>query len=358
MKKSKLLYCISAAALSAVILAGCGKSASSGSSASGAASSAATSAASAASSAEASAASSSAADSAATSEDASAAASSEEASDVASSVAYTEVTDSGSTQIDPSTIENKEDSGTAQTADATPVDKDPNQQITNPDGKRLQIVVFGDSQFDNVRDNTSIGYLLHWYLQADVYNCAMGGTSASTVPDEERDMSDDNWSSRSFIGMAKCAVGEVNPDFFSDYHAYDVFKSCDLSKTDVFIVEYGANDYFMKAALSDIDRQDTYVGALYMGMKKLMKAYPNAQIVFCAPTYAQFFGPNHSYIGDSNMTSNGIGTLYDYCCAGMNIAQTLGVNTLDCYDQLNMSGANADDYLMDGIHLSEKCRKL
>jgi lysophospholipase L1-like esterase len=222
----------------------------------------------------------------------------------------------------------------------------------------MQIVVFGDSQFDNVRDNTSIGYLLHWYLQADVYNCAMGGTSASTVPDEERNMSDDNWSSRSFIGMAKCAVGEVNPDFFSDYHAYDVFKSCDLSKTDIFIVEYGANDYFMKASLSDIDRQDTYVGALYMGMKKLMKAYPNAKIVFCAPTYAQFFGPNHTYIGDSNMTSNGIGTLYDYCCAGMNIAQTLGVDTLDCYDQLNMSAANADDYLMDGIHLSQKCRKL
>ncbi|MCI2049623.1 MAG: SGNH/GDSL hydrolase family protein [Lachnospiraceae bacterium] len=282
--------------------------------------------------------------------------SSSEVTSASVAVSYREVSDSGSTKVDTKEISNTDSSATAQSKDEEVQAE--TQYITNTKGRQMQIVVFGDSQFDNARDGTGIAYLVSKYCQAKIYNCAMGGTAAATLPNEERYMTASNWTSRSFMGMVMCATGKVDPSFFKSYHSYDVYESCDLSKTDVFIVEYGANDYFQKSELSDLYRQDTYVGALYSGITQLQKAYPNAKVILCAPTYAQFFGTGHKYLGDSNMTSNGIGTLYDYCCAACNVAQTMGISYMNAYDWLHMTSSNADDYLQDGLHLNENGRKV
>ena len=50
---------------------------------------------------------------------------------------------------------------------------------TEPEGKGLQLVFLGDSIFDNNRDGTGIPYLTAAQCDADVFNLAIGGSSAS-----------------------------------------------------------------------------------------------------------------------------------------------------------------------------------
>lgn len=61
---------------------------------------------------------------------------------------------------------------------------------TEPTGRELQIVFLGDSIFDNNRDGTGIPYLTSVQCQADAYNLAIGGTSASIEADESGNLQD------------------------------------------------------------------------------------------------------------------------------------------------------------------------
>ena len=65
---------------------------------------------------------------------------------------------------------------------------------------KLNIVVFGDSIWDMDRGDTGIAAQLAGYMNANVYNCAIGGTRA-TLKDGESDMNYDTWDSTSLTGM-------------------------------------------------------------------------------------------------------------------------------------------------------------
>ncbi len=235
--------------------------------------------------------------------------------------------------------------------------------LTGKDAK-MQIVLLGDSQFGNFKGTDGVAYLLKKYCQANVYNLAMGGTSGTVPPDEPTEL--DKWESRSLPGMVNAICGRVDPHFFEKYeYTYDVFKSCDFSKTDIFVIEYGVNDFFQKSMLRDASMNEdpavmvkNFGGAMEYSIRLIREYFPKAQIIFCCPTYAQFFdGATHAYLGDGNIMSNGIGTLENYSEIVQNIVgEHSNTQTIDFYHNL-INGYSAKECLLDGVHMNEEGRR-
>ena len=273
-----------------------------------------------------------------------------------------------------------EDSGSAQYETETAIDpsqmENPIEELVEaelPEGvvstltgkdAKMQIVLLGDSQIGNFKGTDGIAYLLKKYCQANVYNLAMGGTSGTVPPDEPTEL--DKWESRSLPGMVNAICGRVDPHFFEQYeYTYDVFKSCDFSKTDIFVIEYGVNDFFQKSTLRDADMNEdpavmvkNFGGAMEYSIRLIREYFPKAQIIFCCPTYAQFFdGATHAYLGDGNIMSNGIGTLENYSEIVQNIVgEHSNTQTIDFYHNL-INGYSAKECLLDGVHMNEEGRR-
>lgn len=264
---------------------------------------------------------------------------------------YTDVAPEDITVVDVDDLNEPENPQEATSSNTT------DDQITAKDGGNIQVVFLGDSQLDNFRDETGIAYLVAQYCDANVYNMAMGGTAASLLPGEKHGV--EEWESRCFLGMVYAITGKVDPAFFSKYTAYNVFKSCDFSKTDVFVIEYGLNDYFNGAAVNNPDNVldlETYGGALHVGIDNLKAAYPNATFILCGPNYAQFF-KNGQYLGDGNILSNGKATLQEYAKTADQIASEFNISYLDAYWGLGINSYTTDEYLMDGVHFTAEGRR-
>ncbi len=224
----------------------------------------------------------------------------------------------------------------------------------------LQLVFLGDSIFDMARDGTGVPYLTAEALDASCYNLAIGGTCAALHKDESAAY--EKWDSSSVLGVAKAVAGLVSPDAFSKYHARDVFDSCDFSKTDYFIVECGTNDFLSQYPI-DLNQGGTYqwytyYWAVYAIVGDLLNAYPDAKVIFCTPHYEQFYFKDKGIAGDVNILDLGRGPLINYIAAGHNAAQMAGAYAINCYDELPINGYTADDYLLDGIHLTEEGRRV
>lgn len=236
-----------------------------------------------------------------------------------------------------------------------------NQEDPGQDSDRTQIVVFGDSIWDSTRDETGIAYLVSEYMDADVYNCAIGGTRATLKPGEATD-NYDTWDSTSLSGMVNVALGKVDPEIFLEgYIAGGVIRDIDFSKTDYFIIAYGLNDYFAGAPLNadNYNSWDAhgYGGALRFAIDRLRGAFPDAQILLISPNYCQFWKDGYMYT-DSNMKNFGGGTLTDYANVCRNVAETQNTLFIDGYSTLGINTYTAEDYLEDGIHLTEDGREL
>lgn len=232
-----------------------------------------------------------------------------------------------------------------------------NGYVTNRAGEQLQIVFFGDSQFDNFRDTSGVVYQIMQYCEANVYNCAIGGSSASY--DKNDNTSTDSWNSLSGVGMSMVATGALNPSYLADYTAYGPVTDCNFENTDVFVIEYGVNDYLAKHPLhggTDTDPY-SYHGAIDLIVSNLKNKYPNALYIVCTPTYA-FFNGKHigNLTGDGNILSNGYATLSDYAGTAKNAADKLQVCYFDAYNTMGMDASTQDVYLLDGIHMNDSAR--
>lgn len=229
-----------------------------------------------------------------------------------------------------------------------------------PKGGNLQIVFLGDSIFDTYRDGTGIPFLTAEQCDADIYNLAIGGTSASIGIDEQYES--ENWTSRSLVGVVKAICGDIPTDVFAGTRAKEIIDSgeVDFKATDYFVIEYGLNDFFNAAPLSNEDNEfdyRTYVGALRYAVATLGSYADDATIILCGPNYAQFFDGD-AFIGDGNTLNTGYGTLFDYKGICQYVANESNSYFFDAYLDLGINGYTAEEYLEDGVHLSEKGRHL
>lgn len=231
---------------------------------------------------------------------------------------------------------------------------------TEPQGKDLQLVFLGDSIFDNNRDGTGIPYLTAVQCDADVYNLAIGGTTATIKLTESAE--NEKWESRGLMGVVKAMTKQIPTDIFEGTRTKEILDNpnIDFGKTDYFIIEYGINDYFEGAPRSYDNEPNslyTYAGALRVAIQQLRDLAPGATIVLCPPHYCLFYNGD-KYVGDSNVTDKGAGTLRDYMGTCEYIAgeqQTLFLNT---YYDLGIDSYTTDKYLEDGIHLTQEGRQI
>ena len=231
---------------------------------------------------------------------------------------------------------------------------------TEPAGNELQLVFLGDSIFDNNRDGTGIPYLTSVQCEADVYNLAIAGTSATIENGEE--MSVEKWTSRSLAGVVHAMMGNIPTDIFEGTRTKDILDNpnVDFSQTDYFIIEYGLNDFFRGAPRDGYEHPydvRCYVGSLRFAIINLRTMAPDATIVLCAPNYAQFYDGDWM-IGDGNSVNTGYGTLFDYKGSCEAVANELNTLFLDAYGALGINSYTAEDYLEDGVHLTAEGRQL
>ena len=229
----------------------------------------------------------------------------------------------------------------------------------SPSGSELQIVFLGDSIFDNNRDGTGVPYLTSVQCDADCYNLAIGGTCAAIELTEQ--YGNEEWTSRSLVGVVKAIRGEIPTDIFDGTRTKEILDSgVDFRNTDYFVVEYGMNDFLratpLTSASSDYDIR-TYVGALRVAVSSLQDYANDATVILCGPNYAQFFSGDR-FIGDGQSLNTGYGTLFNYAGICQYVANEQGAHFFDAYLDLGIDAYNADEYLEDGVHLSEKGRQL
>ena len=230
----------------------------------------------------------------------------------------------------------------------------------NQDG-RLQIVFLGDSIFADTGDGTDVPSRTAAQCNAQGYNLAIGGTTAA-VADQHASLGWEDWTSVSLVGLVHAIVGNISTDVFEGYSVKDILDNpnIDFSQMDYFVIEYGINDFLSAVPMSDSSKEldlRSYVGALRYAVLTLKGYAPDATIILCSPTYARFFDGDWM-IGDGNSINNGYGTLYEYKDTCEYVANEYQVVFYNAYDYLGIDGYTAEEYLEDGIHLTDKGRQL
>lgn len=259
------------------------------------------------------------------------------------------------TTVDPAVIENS-------TLQEAPLPAGVASTLYGKTGKALfQVVVLGDSQFASFLGTEGLGYLLSQKLHANVYNLALGGKcAAAEQADRGKDMS--QWETTCGVNLMKAIVGEQDATCLNGWdYQMNVFSSCDFSKTDLFVLEYGVNDYLTKKPMYDENDPGsvyTYFGALESMILDIRNYFPDAQILVCTPTYAQFWqGGTGAFLGDSNTVNNGYGTLYNYVETATHPAGGhQNTSTVNEYENSGIDVYTASDDLLDGIHMTDTGR--
>ena len=220
----------------------------------------------------------------------------------------------------------------------------------------LDIVVFGDSIWDDFRGSNGISEQISAALGANVYNCAIGGSAAAVKGDSTN--VGDNWKSFSFNGMMYVANGDISADsLLAGRPAGEVIKQVDFSKVEYIVVSYGLNDYFSGIPVqpdASVYFYDlvSYVGSLRHGINKLKEKYPHIEIIVTSPTYGELWDQ------DSEITTYGGDTLDAYAQGAAQAAEECGAHFVDMYHDLGITKETLTTYTRDDVHLSEEGLRL
>ena len=240
----------------------------------------------------------------------------------------------------------------------------PVAEAPEEDDKVLDIVFMGDSQFDNARESASSipAYTCSLLDNVRFSNLAIGGTAASL--ERGADPNADKISDTCFIGLCYALAGKVSDTSFLDkYPAGEELKAIDPAKVDLYVIEYGANDYINGKDLwnpDDVYDVHSYRGALTVGIDTLKSISPKAKFLICSPSYCMWYNADGYVIGDSYMVSKGIGTLSEYADICSNYAGDENIEYMDTMyaTYFDLKITTVDDYLSDGLHYNEKGRQI
>lgn len=217
-------------------------------------------------------------------------------------------------------------------------------------GKTLygrNIVVFGDSIWNDARGEDGISEYIQEETGATVYNCAIGGTTAALVEGEN---SMKNWSSNCFNGMIYVARGLVPAErvLGDNPVVLDIIKQVDFTEMDYVIVSYGLNDFFCDVSIypKQYTEITNYVGALRNGIIKLKENYPHLKIIVVSPTYTKMFEGEKTF------------EIGNYVEAARGVAAEMEVEFLDMFHILGNNAESRMEHLGDGVHMSAEGRKV
>lgn len=226
----------------------------------------------------------------------------------------------------------------------------------------MQVVILGDSIMDGDRTESGAADIISEQLNAKVYNMSIGGTTAALLPTESAGYED--WNSCCLLGVVNAIQGNISTDIFNGYAAKEVLETCDFSKTDYFIIEYGVNDfltgkipnsrYLENGDTLAVRNESTYTGALEIAITKLRSDFPNAQILVAGPHYCQIFS-GKTFIGDGYSLDYGYGPLINFARGAGYVAEQHkedGVIFFNAFESSGIDAETADEYLEDGVHMT------
>lgn len=215
----------------------------------------------------------------------------------------------------------------------------------------VSIVVFGDSIWDLVRDDTGIEARLADKLSATVYNLAINGTNAA-FRSEGEDL--DKWNGETLFRLVQEVTGTGEAVIPVQEEAHELIHQIDYNEVDYFIIAYGLNDYFEAVPTEGEDPFDTYTygGALRSAVVLLKETYPNAEIVLISQTYCQ--GYSYGKIdSDSNTKDYGGGFAPAYVETAERVAEEYDLIFINNYKKMGIHRYNGPKYLIDATHLTE-----
>lgn len=231
--------------------------------------------------------------------------------------------------------------------------------------RQAEIVVFGDSIFGLIRDETAAPALLQGLTGKAVYNAALGGTSVA----RRSDGMDNPMDSFTLVGLTRALwagdfgvqrstrIREDNTEYYPE--VIGGLEQVDISKAETAVILQGINDYHAGIPIENpADPYDTrtFLGALRSSVYALRKANPNLRILLMTPTYAWYIAAGQT----CEEADQGGGILADYVEAELRAAGELGVEMIDVYHDFypHEKWEDWERYTFDGIHPNEAARRM
>lgn len=219
----------------------------------------------------------------------------------------------------------------------------------------VTVVVFADSIWDMVRDETGIAAVLERELeQARIYNCAIMGSSAAFRQQGENETAEETegWNKKSLAGILTRTEGLTTVT--EETGVQDV----PLAQADYFVIAYGLNDYFCAVPRESGDAHDlySYAGVLRTAVERLREINPQAKILLLSQTYCQ--GYSYGKVdSESDYKDYGAGTGPDYVSAMEKVAEETGCIFVNNYRDMGINIHNGPKYLSDATHLTAYGRR-
>lgn len=235
------------------------------------------------------------------------------------------------------------------------------------------IVVFGNAPFADDRDSEdNLANMIADASGATVYNCSVTGSYlASEWP--FFDANEKPMDAYCFYWLVTLIANGANAHYYEDaarvlgddippdaQEVYDTLTTLDFNTVDVIAVMYDATDYLMGHEMYD-DANPTniqqFTGNLEAGIELLQDTYPNIRIIVLSPTYAYAIDEETGEYVSSDIYRYGQDVLSTYVIKQYSSSTSRGVSFVD-----NLYGTitedNAQDYLIDNLHLNVEGRKL
>ena len=251
---------------------------------------------------------------------------------------------------------------------------DANGQPLQPDYEDgLTIVAFGNAPFaDDRNSKDNLANMIAEMTGATVYNCSISGSyMASETPrietaESPMDLFTFYWLATLGIGQditrsyneVKEVMGEDIPPEANE--VINTLTTLDFDKVDVVVIMYDATDYLMGHEMySDQNSTDIqqFTGNMEAGIELFQSIYPHIRIIVLSPPYAYSdqLDENGNYIS-SDIARYGWDVLSTYVIKQSASCAMRGVTFID-----NLYGTitedNADEYLIDNLHLNSAGRR-
>lgn len=250
--------------------------------------------------------------------------------------------------------------------------------LTDENGQMIindasNIVVFGNAPFADDRDSSdNLANLIAKETDTTVYNCSISG-SYLAAQQLNYDPTVAPMDAYCLYWLVNLAVGVPLDGYYTDAanalgdktpaeaeEVINTLKTLDFNTIDTVAIMYDATDYLSGNAMySDENPTDPtqFTGNLEASIEVLQNYYPQIRIIVMSPTYAYAVDENGDYVSSDMYIYNGRDVLSTYVIKECYSANIHSVSFMD-----NLYGSitedNADEYLVDNLHLNVKGRKL
>lgn len=213
-----------------------------------------------------------------------------------------------------------------------------------PDFSKYELVYIGDSIFGNYSGMLSVPGMIDGLTSSTSYNFGFGGATAS----------DCAYAPFSFSQTLDIFLDDAEHSFKEDVQMVQEitrFKDSAKKKNLVFLINYGLNDYMQGVEKSGNAEDPTnYEAGLNLGINRIKATYPEAKIILLTPSYC-------AYNNDGKDPSTEKGRpLAEYISIATKVATDQGIPSIPVYAEMGINESNKDQYLEDGIHMTEEGR--